>query len=551
MVRQVYEIAEGPGPEGMRRRRPGAAAAATEPTIAGIRTSVLLVLFMVSLFIPGILQIAGLRLSPSTIFMLVMIVPAFYRVVTDPENRITVVDVFITTYVLWCGLAIFYHYGPSRAVFIVNQTVTMLGGYIITRAFVRTAEDYRLFFKCFLFGLLFYLPFALIEMATKRMLVSEILGKVLQVDGRAGQGPRMGLWRVQAFLPHSILFGLFCSIGVSNMFYMYLGSPLRQATRTGIVAFMTALSLSSAPTIAMGLQFMLIGWDRLSRFIPGRWIVLVVSAGFLLTVLHLSSENGILGLMIENLAYDETTGWGRTEILQYSSAEVARHPVFGIGLEDWVRPYWRKPSVDNFWLLTAMRFGLPSLLLLWLGIGVHNANLMAIRDLDAEEKRYRTGHVIAWTGVFFILWTVHIWDAAAVFIMAYAGAGAWLYTRRAPRPEEGRQRPREMGRERRGREGRGREGQHPDGAPALPYARSHAGSGQAGRRPAGDTQDGRRPAGDTQDSRRPAGDTQDGRRPAGSGQDGRRFPGSGQDGRRNAPPALGYTRENIRSDRVK
>ena len=52
--------------------------------------------------------------------------------------------------------------------------------------------------------------------------------------------------------------------------------------------------------------------------------------------------------MIDNLAFDAKTGWGRTEIFQYGAAEVLRHPIFGIGLNDWVRPWWRKPSVDNF-----------------------------------------------------------------------------------------------------------------------------------------------------------------------------------------------------------
>lgn len=458
-------------------RAPGARVAPAEPdgsTILGIPRSLLLVGFMTTLFIPGVITVAGLRLAPSTIFMLVMIVPAFFRILNDPRNRVTAVDVLLSAYVLWCGLVIFYHYGPSRAVFIVNQTVTMLGGYIMTRAFVRSAEDYRLFFRCFLFGLLFYLPFVLIELVTRRMLVSEILGIVLEVPPRAGQGPRLGLWRVQGFLPHSILFGLFCSIGIANFYYIHARAPVRRTATTGLAAFMAALSLSSAPTIGMGVQFILIAWDRVTRLIPGRWIVLTVTGLVLLAVIQLSVENGIFGLVIENFAYDEMTGWGRTEILQYSSAEVARNPIFGIGLGDWVRPYWRKPSVDNFWLLTAMRYGIPSLALLWLGLGLHAIRLMTLPNPSEEEIRYRTGHLIAWVSVFLVLWTVHIWDAAAIFIMAYAGAGAWLYTRETPHWEHVPERtpPRTRPRAPQTRTSPGAD---------APYSRAHLRAGQAAR----------------------------------------------------------------------
>ena len=59
--------------------------------------------------------------------------------------------------------------------------------------------------------------------------------------------------------------------------------------------------------------------------------------------------------------FNPQTADGRLIILEYGSAEIARHPVFGIGLNEWVRPWYKKQSVDNFWLSHAMRFGLPSL----------------------------------------------------------------------------------------------------------------------------------------------------------------------------------------------
>ena len=54
---------------------------------------------------------------------------------------------------------------PSRAVYIVNQTVTIFGGYLIGRVMIRSAADYRRFFTCFFWALVIFLPFALYRAA--------------------------------------------------------------------------------------------------------------------------------------------------------------------------------------------------------------------------------------------------------------------------------------------------------------------------------------------------------------------------------------------------
>ena len=99
-------------------------------------------------------------------------------------------------------------------------------------------------------------------------------------------------------------------------------------------------------------------------------------------------------------------------------------------MNEWRRPYWQAGTVDNYWLLTAMRYGLPALLLLTLAIGVSAVRIMGQVGLS-EETRYRTGYMIALVGTVLVLDTVHIWDAPVAFLMAYLGAGAWFYTGRS------------------------------------------------------------------------------------------------------------------------
>lgn len=401
--------------------------------ILGISTSLLLGLFMATLLVPAEFRV-GIRLTPYTALLIVFIVPLVLHFLHDRSNRIIALDGFMALYVVWIGLAILINHGPSRAVFIVNQTITLYGGYLVGRVLIRGEADYKRLFTYFLFGLLFLLPFVLLELLTRKLLINDIFSMVATVHTRAGQGMRLGLNRVQGVFEHSITYGLFCSIAISNLFYVYRDQLAKRLSATGLAAFMTFISLSSAPNIAMGMQFAMIAWDRTAQIFRTRWVVLVGSGLLGLGVIQMATENGIVGLIIENFAFDPTTGWGRTEIFEYGSAEVLRNPLFGIGLGEWIRPWWRKSSVDNFWLLTAMRYGLPALGFLWVGLAIHALRIMFRGGLSETAAAYRTGYLLAWVGVVFVLGTVHIWGAVSVFIMTYIGAGAWFYTNDAPPP---------------------------------------------------------------------------------------------------------------------
>ena len=410
-----------------RRLGPPTAAEAAGARIAGVSASMLMAIFLVSLMLPIEPRIGPVRMTPYNALQIILFIPLILRFRNDPGNRIVPLDLFMAFHVLWIAVVIYHHYGTTRAVYIVNQTVTIFGGYLIGRVMIRSAADYRRFFTCFFWSLLIFLPFAVYELLTRTMPVSEILGRITQVHPRAGQPPRLGFFRVQGFTEHSILFGLYCSIGVANFFYIYRDDLTKRLTRTGMAAVMTFMSLSSAPVIAVGIQLLLIAWDRTLKIFAYRWYVLVISAGFILAVVQLGYANGIIGLVFENLLFDAKTGWGRIEVFQYGAAEVLRHPVFGIGLGEWVRPWWRKPSVDNFYLATAMRYGLPALLAFCIGLAVHCLRIMRQRRLSETAASYRRGYLVAWVGLVFVLATVNVWGAVSVMVMTYLGAGAWFY----------------------------------------------------------------------------------------------------------------------------
>ena len=237
----------------------------------------LLVAFFVTLVIPGSVSVAGLALSPSRVFLLFAFVPLFLHWFRGRAWRITPADVAILLYCFWIGVALFVAHGLGRVEGAGIQFVEMFGGYLVGRTLVRGAEDYRTFVRYLFWAMAFLLPFALAEFLTGWSPLRAVSDAFLTVEERkANLQPRLGfVERVQGPFAHSILFGLFCSLGVANFFFVFRDAFVKRVARVGMALVMIFISLSSAPYLAAGLQLVMMGWDRLFAFLRARWIILV------------------------------------------------------------------------------------------------------------------------------------------------------------------------------------------------------------------------------------------------------------------------------------
>jgi cation transport ATPase len=84
------------------------------------------------------------------------------------------------------------------------------------------------------------------------------------------------------------------------------------------------------------------------------------------------------------------------------------------------------PSIDMFWLIHAVYYGLPGGILM---IAAFLSNAFSVgyaRGLNEEAGRYKTAYVIALTGLFMVGWTVHFWNTTYVLVMFLMGAGTFL-----------------------------------------------------------------------------------------------------------------------------
>jgi hypothetical protein len=242
--------------------------------------------------------------------------------------------------------------------------------------------------------------------------------------------------RAQGTFEHPILFGLVGSMAFANVLYIYRDRFLRSVQLAAFFVFIVFTTISSGPMLSILIQAALTGWDRLLWFMRFKWVVFgfLVLMGFML--LKIASQFHVLDFIIQNLMFNPQTADGRLVILEYGTREIINHPLFGIGLSDWVRPWDKGASVDNFWLNHAMRFGVPSLVFLVVALTISCVRIVLETTLDRREASYRTGYLITLAGLVVTLGTVYIWSATAVFVCIYFGAGAWFYTRDREAPTD-------------------------------------------------------------------------------------------------------------------
>ena len=390
----------------------------------------LLIVFLVALVLPIQPELGGQRLDPYRLLLLVLFLPFVAAMIKRRAGQLTSSDILMGCYVLWRVITLVFHHGMERFAYASILATMLLGGYMAGRLLIRNAQDYRRFIRYFLILLLILLPFAIFELFTERMIITEILGKVFPATAQQFQ-TRNGLSRVQVVFPHSILFGLFCSIGFGNVLYIYRDQFWGRLLRLALVIGMTIMSQSSAPVLSVGLQSIMAGWDKITR---GKWMTLAVGVAAIYIFLSLASNRGPVVIIIENLTFNPSTAWWRVYIWEYGIQNVMAHPLFGLGLNDWARPTWLADTVDNFWLLTAMQAGIPALGFLATALVIHVVRIVRAKGLNAQTRDIRTGYLVVLAGTVFTLSTVHIWDAMAVFVMFYIGAGSFLYT--SPPEEE-------------------------------------------------------------------------------------------------------------------
>jgi hypothetical protein len=397
----------------------------------------LAMLFVLSLLVPVILNLGPIRLLPHRAFLLVAFLPLVAMLVSGRAGRLVAADYLILGSVIWAALALFVSWpGPGVIEPIGIYVVEFLGAYLLGRLAIRSAQDFRLFVKFFLGVILILLPFAALEAFLHRPILLELFpSSYYPVE--AG-GPRWGLRRAQVVFAHPILYGAFVSTGLGLCWYAFKPSA-GLVTRMMLVfpvVCATFFSLSSGAMVALVIQTGLIAWDLAFRGFSNRWKVLGWLSAAAYIFLDAASNRTPFHLLVDYATFNSGTAYTRIVIWRWGIDNVWANPVFGLGMgiADWERASWLGGSIDNYWLMVAMQYGVPSFLMLALAIFMMVRRTTQAALVDPLDRASRTGYLVALSGLIIAGGTVHYWQAMLAFLMFMVGAGMWMSTGGAAPP---------------------------------------------------------------------------------------------------------------------
>jgi hypothetical protein len=397
------------------------------------RSSIFIPMFIVSLAIPVFFFIGPLRLSSYRIFLLVGIFPALYFWATNAKIPKILPDFLVLFFPVWATLALASHYGISFAIEAGGMLfIETAGAYFIARVLIQNADRFEQLIKWLIWTVLCLLPFALIEAVTGQEILIEFFRVFGKTHGIIHADPRWGFDRVQGPFEHPIHYGVFCGTALSFAFYYKaeIQSFLYRALRASIILFTAIWSLSSGPLTGLVAQLLLIAYDLVTRSIAKRWKILIGGVVAAWIAVDLFSNRTPPEVFITYFAFSAHTAYNRINIWVYGTQSIAKHPLLGIGYEEYERP-WHvySSSIDMFWILPSMQFGIPAGFAL-LGAFIYITLRVARAKIsNPREIILRRATMICFVGLILSGWTVHYWAAMYSLVIFLFASGIWFFTR--------------------------------------------------------------------------------------------------------------------------
>ena len=393
--------------------------------------------YLLVVILPVGFHLGPLYLTATRLLLIAMIVPLGVNLIRGKYGRLLATDVFFVLHFFWIIAALAVN-NPAQVIQNAGATgVEFLGGYLLGRAYIRDRQSFVALIQTLTALVILCFPLALVEAWTGKALLLDLFGKLpgvatpidLAIDRR------LGLERVQMSFEHPIHWGLLCSLATALCFVGLKDRyGLRQrAVITALICLSGLLALSSGAILAIALQLGLISWAALFQANTKRWVILLALFAVGYGVVDMISNRAPLQVFMSYATFSAHSAYWRSTIFEWGMVNVWANPVFGLGLRDWVRPVWmHTPSVDNFWLLITMRYGIPGFAFLAVGY------LLALwrigrRSLDGDAGLWhlRRAWMFCFLGLTFTLTTVHIWGAVYALVFFFFGAGMWLVTAEA------------------------------------------------------------------------------------------------------------------------
>jgi len=396
------------------------------------------------LAVPVIFYIGPTRLSPYRVVLVVTFIPCLIAWLSGSVGRTRLPDILMLLAATWGAVVLLTLHGidvglQSAGIFVIETW----GTFLLARRYIRDVFSFRRMVRCLVLMVLVLLPFAAYENVTGSPILLKWFGLIFSVFPDATTEARWGLTRAQATFEHPILFGVVCSSAFALSYYAFGVAPrLVRLLVVSLVVITVLCSFSAGALVSLMIQMILIVWDKITAGVVRRWAILaaLITAAYILV--ENTSNRGASQVFISYLTFNADTSYMRIHIWNYGMESVMQHPIFGVGLNDWEHAEWMGSSIDNFWLNTAVTYGVPGFLFIVGALLSVCFGLGRLRNLSLEVAQCRTGLIVTLCGLVVAMCTVHLWNASYVLFVFLLGSGMWMFEhqprlQRHPRRENG------------------------------------------------------------------------------------------------------------------
>ena len=379
------------------------------------------------------IDLGGFQLYPYRIALLVSLPVMLARVSKRPV-RLGVADVLVCGSAVMMLVAMALRYPLDVALKTGGSSMMdALLAYFAGRIFFRSSLDVRRFLFRISPLLLGVAVIMALESISHQYLLRPLVGSITGFSPDAALSRmyeiRVGLLRATGPFLHPIAAGLFFG-SLVPLFYF---ADLPKWRWLGLIGCAGGIfGWSSAGIVAIAAGLGLGFYDAIQRRFRIGWAPLLLGIAAVAILIELVVNGGFVRFVIRYAALNPQTGYFRLLIWEYGWASVANSPWIGIGyFESYERPVWmHSDSVDNYWLLQALRFGVPSMAMMlvgviWvifkLGLSRQGWELGSLRG-----RRMATGLCIALSTTVVSLLTSAPWGADMAWLIVLVGMAAGL-----------------------------------------------------------------------------------------------------------------------------
>lgn len=403
-----------------------------------------IILFFLSILVPVQFSIGGVFLTGPRVIVLALFIPMTRKILSGELGPILPSDKLLFAFGVWNIFTLAIN-SPDEAIsFGGSVAVESFGCYLLARTYIRTSEDFARTCLFLFWMIIAMLPFAAYESVTGIPIVLRMVDKlpfvipISEFGADAGGERRFGLARAQVVFSHPIHFGVFCStalglafVGFRSIVPIYKRAVYALASCLGVI-----FSVSSGAILPMSVQAGLIAWAWIFQSVKARWRILGILIAIAYVGISMVASHSPITVIISRLSFSPYTAYWRVMIFEWGMKNVWAHPFFGIGMNQWVRPaFMISGSMDNFWLLNTVRYGIPGFLLL-AGSFAHIYLRAAFAKLDNDHVawQFRRAWMITMTSLILSLATVHAWATMQAYVFFFLGTGVWFLL---AKPESG------------------------------------------------------------------------------------------------------------------